>query len=41
MRILESGRFVVKAAMGLFKDYPDYPSIKRRPLMNELASTPH
>lgn len=40
MRALESGKFAFKAAAGLFKDYPHYPSIKRRPLMNELASTP-
>ncbi|MDO8515296.1 MAG: hypothetical protein Q7S14_02240 [bacterium] len=39
MSLLESGKFVIKAAGGLFKDYPHYPSIKRRPLMNELAST--
>lgn len=40
MRVLESGKFAIKATAGLFKDYPHYPSIKRRPLMNELASTP-
>lgn len=37
---LESAKFAFKATTGLFKDYPHYPSIKRRPLLNELAQTP-
>jgi hypothetical protein len=40
MEIFEPERFAILATAGLFKDYPHYPSIKRRPLLNKLASTP-
>ncbi len=39
MNIVESGKFAVQASLGLLIDRPQYPSIKRRPLLNELAST--
>jgi len=40
MSVLETEKFAMKAAAGLFKDYPHYPSVKRRPLLNEMAQTP-
>jgi hypothetical protein len=40
MNSLESAIFAYKATSSLFKDYPHYSSIKRRPLLNKLVQTP-
>lgn len=35
-----SERFAIKSIISLCKDKPHYPSVKRRPLLQKLASTP-
>lgn len=38
--MLNSERFAIRTVVSLFRDQPSFASIKRRPLLNELASTP-
>lgn len=40
MSIFESPRFALQASASLFNDKPHYASVRRRPLLFELASTP-
>ncbi len=40
MSLLESSNFCFKVSVSLFNDKPHYASVRRRPLLYELASTP-